>query len=113
MPSNRRALPAGRRGWAIPGVLAACAALAACGGSGRPLAATPAGLFHQACGLCHSLDGRPSPTRQGGDLLGYRFGRVALLQFAREMPVRRRLDAGQLASVVDYVAGAERAGRAP
>lgn len=113
MPRDHGALAPRRRARAIPGVLAACAVLVACGSSGRARAPAPAALFREACGSCHSLDGRTSPTHQGGDLLAYRFGRAALLQFAREMPVRRRLDAGQLASVVDYVARAERDGRAP
>ena len=74
-------------------------------GAARP-ASGPA-LFAQACGACHSLVGRQTPALQGGDLLGYRFGREAMREFAGEMPVRRALDARQLTAVVDYVVSAE------
>jgi hypothetical protein len=40
-------------------------------------------------------------------LLGYRFNRGDLLEFAREMPVRRPLRAAQLEAIVDYVFGKE------
>ena len=39
--------------------------------------------------MCHSLTGRQSPRRQGGDLLALRMTRVEMLEFVREMPVRR------------------------
>jgi mono/diheme cytochrome c family protein len=64
-------------------------------------------LFAQDCSACHSLIGDESLRRQGGDLLGYRFSRRDLLEFAREMPVRHPLSAVQLAAVVDYVSGRE------
>lgn len=92
-------------------LLAICALLAGCGGTGnaqRPR--TGATLFAEACGACHSLVGRNSPRLQGGDLLGYRFSREAMFEFAREMPVRRPLDAQELQSVVDYVLAVERRG---
>jgi len=82
--------------------------LAGCGGASRARPATPAALFAQACGSCHSLVGRESPRRQGGDLLDYRFSRVVMLEFAREMPVRHPLGAAQLGALVNYVVAAER-----
>jgi hypothetical protein len=65
-------------------------------------------LFAEDCSACHSLIGNESLRRQGGDLLGYRFSRRDLLEFTREMPVRRPLDPVQLAVIVDYVSGEER-----
>ncbi|HWF74722.1 MAG TPA: cytochrome c [Solirubrobacteraceae bacterium] len=92
-------------------LLALCAALGGCGGASTGGPETGAQLFSQACGACHSLVGRNSPSLQGGDLLGYRFGRAVMLEYAREMPVRRHLDAAQLRSVVDYVVAAENRAR--
>jgi hypothetical protein len=65
-------------------------------------------LFAEDCSACHSLIGNESLRRPGGDLLGYRFSRRDLLEFAREMPVRRPLGPAQLAAIVDYVSGEER-----
>jgi mono/diheme cytochrome c family protein len=86
-----------------PALLALGLALAGCGAS--PMARPEAGaiVFAQSCAICHSLTGRESPRRQGGDLLVYRMSRSALLQYAAEMPVPRRLSAAQLGAVVDYV----------
>ena len=81
----------------------------ASGAALRP--ASGAALFTERCGACHSLVGRESPRRQGGDLLRFRFSRETMLEFAREMPVRRPLDARELSAVVDYVVGVERTGR--
>ncbi|MEA2198103.1 MAG: hypothetical protein QOJ25_2154 [Solirubrobacteraceae bacterium] len=92
-------------------LLAAGGLLAGCGGSVAARQAKGAALFTEACGACHSLVGRQSPALQGGDLLGYRFGREAMREFAREMPVRRALDARELTAVVDYVVASEARGR--
>ena len=67
-------------------------------------------LFTRACGACHTLSGVDSPKYQGGDLLGLQMSRPALLQFAREMPVRRRLTSAELATVADYVLAVQRRG---
>jgi mono/diheme cytochrome c family protein len=101
-----------RGGRAALGLLAVSGVLAGCGGAAGKGPASGAALFAQACGACHSLVGRQTPAKQGGDLLGYRFGREAMREFAREMPVRRALDARQLTAVVDYVVRAEARGRA-
>jgi mono/diheme cytochrome c family protein len=87
--------------------LAVAVALAGCGGSGT--AHPPAGqvLFARNCSGCHSLTGRNDPRRQGGDLLGFRVTRPEMLQFVREMPLRRRLSGSELAAVADYVLAAE------
>jgi mono/diheme cytochrome c family protein len=68
-------------------------------------------LFTQDCGGCHSLSGRQSPRRQGGDLLRLDVGRGPMLQFVREMPVRHPLSPVQLRDVVAYVLAVERGGR--
>lgn len=91
-------------------LLMACGVLAGCGGGSGTRPRTGAELFTDECGACHSLVGRQSPRLQGGDLLGYRFGREAMLEFAREMPVRRPLSARELRAVVSYVIEAERRG---
>ncbi|HWF25604.1 MAG TPA: cytochrome c [Solirubrobacteraceae bacterium] len=105
-----RGVRTGRR--AALGVLAVSGVLAGCGGAGAMRPASGAALFAEACGACHSLVGRQTPTLQGGDLLDYRFGREAMREFAREMPVRRALDARQLTAVVEYVVRAEARGGA-
>jgi hypothetical protein len=64
-------------------------------------------LFAEDCSACHSLIGNESLHRQGGDLLGYRFSRRDLLEFAREMPVRHPLSPARLAAIVGYVSGEE------
>jgi mono/diheme cytochrome c family protein len=88
--------------------LAICGVLAGCGGASRAHVGTGAALFAAKCGACHSLSGRESPGRQGGDLLHYRFTREVMLEFAREMPVRRPLDARELNVVAAYLVGVER-----
>jgi mono/diheme cytochrome c family protein len=65
-------------------------------------------LFTQACGACHTVSGVDSPSHQGGDLLAVHLSRPVLLQFAREMPVRRHLTPEQLQSVADYILGLQR-----
>jgi mono/diheme cytochrome c family protein len=90
---------------AIAGTVAGCGAT----GAGRQ----PAGkaLFAQDCSACHSLSGRESPRRQGGDLLGARLSPEVMLQFAREMPVRRPLSSVELRAVAGYVVWVERRAR--
>lgn len=87
---------------ALASVLGGCA-----GAGGVP---EPAGqaLFAQDCSVCHSLTGRQSPRRQGGDLLHLHIDRMAMLEFTREMPVRHRLSSVQLSAVADYVLAVER-----
>ncbi|HEY2260849.1 MAG TPA: c-type cytochrome [Solirubrobacteraceae bacterium] len=94
----------------IAAILLSALAISGCGGSGG---AQPNGqaLFSQACSACHSLTGVESPKRQGGDLRAGRFSRAVMLQFAREMPVRRRLSEAELRRVADYVVSVERANR--
>jgi mono/diheme cytochrome c family protein len=82
-------------------------ALTGCGASGQRTASGRA-LFAGDCSNCHSLIGDESLRRHGGDLLGHRFSRPDLLEFAREMPVHRPLSPAQLAAIVDYVFGRER-----
>ena len=96
-----------RRGFAFAAV-AASVALIGCGSVSRPRSASGKALFAADCSACHSLIGSESLRRQGGDLLGYRFSRRDLLEFAREMPVRRPLSPAQLAAIVGYVSGRER-----
>ncbi len=91
--------------------LAACtaaAALAACGGSNGPRRGqSGAELFVRSCSACHSLVGNESLRRQGGDLLGFRFTRVELTQYTREMPARYPLTASEIAAIVAYVMARE------
>jgi mono/diheme cytochrome c family protein len=98
--------------WCVPLLVAACAALSACGGSHEhaPASASGDALFNQACGACHTLSGHNDPRHQGGDLRGFHSTRAQLLQLAGEMPVRRPLSRAELQSVVDFVMSAE-AGR--
>jgi mono/diheme cytochrome c family protein len=60
-------------------------------------------VFSEKCAACHSLIGNESGHRVGGDLLGYRIPRQQLLEFTREMPVRKPLTRAELSAVVDYV----------
>ncbi len=92
-------------------LLAGAWGLTGCGGTSGP-ASHSAGqvLFAHDCSACHSLSGHQSPQRQGGDLLGLRLSRAVMLQFAREMPVRRPLSAAELRLVSDYVISVERGG---
>ena len=95
---------------AVLTALAVAGALSGCGSSGgvhRPEGQT---LFSQDCGACHSLTGRESPRRQGGDLLGLRVSRGAMLEFVREMPVPRPLSSAQERVVADYVLAVEAQG---
>ncbi len=85
--------------------------LGGCGTTGGAQRSGGQALFAQDCGACHSLSGRQSPRRQGGDLLALHAGREPMLQFIREMPVRRRLSPAQLRTVADYVLDVERHGR--
>jgi hypothetical protein len=97
--------------WFSPFVAIALAVTAAgCGGSGSHPPSNDRTLFSQACGACHTLTGIDSPKHQGGDLLAFHIARPALLQFAREMPVRRRLTSAQLATVVDYILAVQKRG---
>jgi mono/diheme cytochrome c family protein len=110
--------------WALRLALAAAiaATLAACAGgqssrstgSAARTTAAPAGasgkaLFAEHCSMCHSLNGRENPHKQGGDLLGFRASRAQVVQFVREMPVvHGRMTDAELQAVVDYVIAAER-----
>jgi hypothetical protein len=95
----------GARGLAL---LALSGALAACGSARPRPAISGARVFAGECALCLSLIGNESLHRQGGDLLGYRISRQQLVQFTREMPVRRPLTQAELSAVVDYVFALQR-----
>jgi mono/diheme cytochrome c family protein len=95
-----------RRGFVFA-ALGASVALMGCGSAGAPRAQDGKALFAEDCSACHSLIGNESLRRQGGDLLGYRFSRGDLLEFSREMPVRRPLSSAQLAAIVGYVSRRE------
>ena len=96
---------------AVLATIALAAALAGCGSGSAP---APAGhaegrvLFKSSCSGCHSLTGRESPGKQGGDLAVAPLPRPVALQYAREMPVRHRLTPAQLAAIVDYIAAVQR-----
>ena len=90
--------------------LAIAAAAAGCGSGGGSQHANGTALFAEDCGTCHSLTGRQSPRRQGGDLLALRMTRGEMLEFVREMPVRHRLSSAQLQTVADYVRAVEARG---
>lgn len=81
--------------------------LAGCGGSSSP---SGKALFAHNCSACHSLTGIDSPKRQGGDLLQAHFSRAVMIQFAREMPVRKRLTSAELRRIADYVLSVQRGG---
>ena len=98
----------GALGLAAVALAAALGGCAGTGGAGKPPGQT---LFAQDCSVCHSLTGRQSPRRQGGDLLALPIDRVAMLEFTREMPVRHRLSSAQLRTVADYVLAVERRAR--
>jgi mono/diheme cytochrome c family protein len=83
-------------------------AMAACGASHSSVSAGGKALFTQACGACHTVSGLSTPSRQGGDLLAVRLSRPVLIQFAREMPVPRRLTPVELDSIADYILGLQR-----
>jgi mono/diheme cytochrome c family protein len=90
--------------------LAVAGALSGCGSDGAAHRSEGQALFSQDCGICHSLTGRQSPRRQGGDLLALRVSRAAMLQFVGEMPVPHPLSSAQLRSVTDYVLAVEAQG---
>src|SRR5690349_23808899 len=90
-PSLARSLGAMPDKWILTLLTSIGLLVAACGGSSTTSGPSGKQLFAQDCSACHSLTGVQSPARQGGDLLHANFGRTALLQFAREMPVRQPL----------------------
>jgi mono/diheme cytochrome c family protein len=91
-------------------LLAIALVASGCGSTrGSPRADAPA-LFAEDCGMCHSLTGRQSPPRQGGDLLALHTTRAAMLEFVREMPVTHRLSSSQVEAVADYVRSVEARG---
>jgi len=94
----------------LRGLLGAVLAVG-CGTTDRAESSAGQGLFAQDCSVCHSLSGRQSPQRQGGDLLMLHMGREAMHQFVQEMPVRHRLSPAQLRDVAGYVLAVERSGR--
>ena len=90
--------------------MAITAAATGCGSGGGPEQASGGALFAEDCGMCHSLTGRQSPRRQGGDLLAFHMTRAEMLEFVREMPVPHRLSSAQLQTVADYVRAVEARG---
>jgi mono/diheme cytochrome c family protein len=90
--------------------LAIAALAAGCGSSGGSPRATGPSLFAEDCNVCHSLNGRPSPRQQGGDLLTVHMTRAQMLEFVREMPVPHRLSSAEQATVADYVRSIEARG---
>lgn len=94
-------------GLAALAVAAVAAVMAGCGSGGGAPHANGAALFTEDCGMCHSLIGRPSPRRQGGDLLALRTTRAQMLEFVREMPVPHPLSQAQAGAVADYVRAVE------
>ena len=93
-------------------MVALIAALAGCGGGAGARKPTGEQVFARDCEMCHSVIGNESKHRVGGDLLGYRITRQQLVEFTREMPVRRPLTRAQLAAVVDYVYALQQRGAA-
>jgi mono/diheme cytochrome c family protein len=81
-----------------------------CGSNGGPPRLGGAALCTENCVVCHSLDGRPSPRQQGGDLLSVHMTRGQMLEFVREMPVPHRLSFTQQDTVADYVRSVEASG---
>lgn len=98
------------RGATTVTLAASALALSGCGVASSARPPTGRALFVQACSACHSLTGADNPHLQGGDLLHFRSSRGQLVQFAREMPVRRALTPSQLQTVVDYVREIEQRG---
>lgn len=86
-------------------------AAAACGAGHRSHSTRGGVLFRQSCGACHTISGVNTPSRQGGDLLAVHLRRSVLMQFAREMPVRRRLGPGELGAITDYILAVQRRAR--
>jgi len=98
-------------GKSLAALVAGVTALAGCGGSGSAGGPSGKGLFARDCSACHSLTGLESPRRQGGDLLHADFSHAVMIQFAREMPVRKPLSRAELQRVADYVISIERGAR--
>ena len=90
--------------------LAVMVAAAGCGSGGGERQAAGQLLFARDCGFCHSLTGRQSSTRQGGDLLRLHIGATAMLEFVREMPVRHHMSPAEVRAVARYVLAVERRG---
>ncbi len=86
-------------------------ATAACGAGQRSGSPGGGALFDQACGSCHTISGVNTPSHQGGDLLTVHLRRSLLVQFAREMPLRRPLTRRELVTIVDYILAAQRRAR--
>ncbi len=86
----------------------AAVACAGCGGGHRESAQVAAGhrIFDGACAYCHTLTGHDTQIN-GGDLGDHRFSLADLESFTRAMPVRPRLNAGQLRAVALYVRARE------
>jgi mono/diheme cytochrome c family protein len=97
----------GAKGLAL---VALVASVAACGSAQSRVSG--AQVFVRECAVCHSVIGNESLHRQGGDLLGYRMTRQQLVEFTREMPLRRPLTRAQLTAVVDYVFALQQRGPA-
>jgi mono/diheme cytochrome c family protein len=91
--------------------VALAVAAAGCGSSSQAARQDGRALFTQACGACHTLSGSDEPSHQGGDLLEVRLARPVLLQFAREMPLRHKLNEAQFQAVTEYVLAVQRRGR--
>ena len=83
---------------------------AGCGSSGGSTRPTGAALFSEDCAVCHSLDGRPSPHQQGGDLLAVHMTLGQMLEFVREMPVPHRMSSAEQETVAGYVRSVEARG---
>jgi mono/diheme cytochrome c family protein len=90
--------------------LAIAAVAAGCGSGGGTPSATGPALFSGDCAKCHSLNGRPSPRQQGGDLLNVHMTRAQMLEFVGEMPVPHRLSSAAEEVVADYVRSVEARG---
>jgi mono/diheme cytochrome c family protein len=90
--------------------LAIAGIVAGCGSGGDSQRDSGRALFAENCAMCHSINGRPSPRQQGGDLLGAHMTRAQMLEFVREMPVPHHLSSAQQETVADYVRSVEGAG---
>jgi mono/diheme cytochrome c family protein len=91
--------------------LAIAVVFAGCGSRAGQPRFGGAALFTDDCAVCHSLDGRPLPRQQGGDLLSVHMTRRQMLEFVQEMPVRHRLSPSEQGTVADYVRSVEARGR--
>ena len=90
--------------------LALVALTGGCGSGGSPPRAAGPKLFAENCAICHSINGRPSPRQQGGDLLTVHTTGAQMLEFVREMPVRHPLSSAEIEAVADYVRAVEARG---